>query len=320
VQRDQNRVRVNAQLIDAETGGHIWADRFEADIADLFKLQNDVVARLGNSIGFELMKAEARSGARKVNPDAIDITMRGQYLLFLFGHQQTKENLYGARAQFEQALKIDPDDADALAGDAVTYMLDFFYGWTNSATDYGAKILAQADRSIALAPNVPGAYVAKGIYLAGLHRPDEAVKVMDAGLAANPNSALLYGNRAVVEAYLFRYEQMISDARQAMRLSPLDPQVGVWHWLLGFAELGLGRFDAAVEEDHEAINAGWVSFLPYRDMAAAFAMQGKMDEARSAVAEARRLNPQLTMKLVIETAPNVPALLEGLRKAGLPEE
>ena len=320
VQRDQNRVRVNAQLIDAETGAHVWADRFEADIADLFKLQDDVVARLGNSIGNELVKAEARSGARKVNPDIIDITMRGRYSILLFYRQQTKENLYAARALFEQALAIDPDDADALAGDAWTYMIEFTYGWTNSATDYGVKILAQADRSIAVAPNVPDAYAAKGIYLAATHRADEAVKVMDAGLAVNPNSALVYGTRAVAEAYLFRYEQMISDARQAMQLSPLDPEVGIWHWLLGFAELGLGRFDAAVEEDHEAVNAGFVSFLPYRDMAAAFAMQGKMDEARSAVAEARRINPQLTMKLVIETAPNVPALLEGLRKAGLPEE
>jgi lipoprotein NlpI len=99
------------------------------------------------------------------------------------------------------------------------------------ATDFGAKILAQVERSTALAPNIPGAYAAKGIYLAGLHRPDEAVKVMDAGLAVNSNSALPYGDRAVVEAYLLRYEQMISDVRRAMRPSPLDPQVGLWHWL-----------------------------------------------------------------------------------------
>ena len=77
VQRDQNRVRVNAQLVDAETGAHLWADRFEEDVADLFKLQDQVVARLGNALGFELVKAEAEKSARSKNPDAIDLAMRG---------------------------------------------------------------------------------------------------------------------------------------------------------------------------------------------------------------------------------------------------
>ena len=77
VQRDQNRVRVNAQLIDAESGAHLWADRFEEDVADLFKLQDEMVARLANTLGIELVKAEADKGARSKNPDAVDLTMRG---------------------------------------------------------------------------------------------------------------------------------------------------------------------------------------------------------------------------------------------------
>jgi TolB-like protein len=77
VQRDQNRVRVNAQLIDAGSGAHLWADRFEEDVADLFKLQDQVVARLANTLGIELVKAEAQRGARSGNPDAVDLTMRG---------------------------------------------------------------------------------------------------------------------------------------------------------------------------------------------------------------------------------------------------
>ena len=81
VQRDQNRVRVNAQLIDAESGAHLWAERFEEDIADLFKLQDQVVARLANTLGYELVKAEAEKGSRSKNPDAIDLVMRGWALL-----------------------------------------------------------------------------------------------------------------------------------------------------------------------------------------------------------------------------------------------
>ena len=78
VQRDQNRVRVNAQLIDAESGAHLWADRFEEDVADLFKLQDQVVARLANTLGYELVKAEADMELRSKNPDVVDLDMRGQ--------------------------------------------------------------------------------------------------------------------------------------------------------------------------------------------------------------------------------------------------
>jgi adenylate cyclase len=106
-QRDGTRVRVNAQLIDAQSGAHLWADRFEEDASDLFKLQDQVVARLANSPGYELVRAEAEKGGHSKNPDAIDLAMRGQALL-----QQatvTKDNNDAARALFEQALKIDPN-------------------------------------------------------------------------------------------------------------------------------------------------------------------------------------------------------------------
>ena len=125
VQRDQNRVRVNAQLVDAETGAHLWAERFEEDVADLFKLQDQVVARLGNALGFELVKAEAGRSVRSKNPDATDLDMRGWALVWQAIPQPMpqKQNTYlAARSLFDQALKIDPDDADALAGEALTYL------------------------------------------------------------------------------------------------------------------------------------------------------------------------------------------------------
>jgi adenylate cyclase len=118
VQRDQNRVRVNAQLIDAETGAHIWADRFEEDLADLFKLQDQVVARLANALNYELVRADAETAAHSKNPDLIDLDMRGTEALWRFQQQPTKDGLMAIRALFEQALKIDPDDPEALGGDA----------------------------------------------------------------------------------------------------------------------------------------------------------------------------------------------------------
>ena len=140
MQRNQNRVRVNAQLIDAETGAHLWADRFEEDVADLFKLQDEVVDRLANSLGNELVKAEARGDNRIVNLDAFDLTMRGRALRFESLRRATRE-ANNALALFEQALAINPEDAGALAGDAGTYLFDKVAGWASADVDYDAKIL-----------------------------------------------------------------------------------------------------------------------------------------------------------------------------------
>jgi adenylate cyclase len=316
VQRDLSRVRVNAQMIDAESGAQLWADRFEEEVGDLFKLQDQVVARLANSLGYELIKAEAAKGARSKNPDAIDLAMRGWVLL----QQQppSKDNAKFARDLFDQALKIDPDDSDALAGDAMTYAFDIVFGWTSPQIDYDAKIRGQADRAIALAPDNGHAYYAKSIYLF-MHRPNEALGAADAGLAVNSNYANLYEARGFAEVNLGRFEQAISDTQQAMRLSPRDPYLGSWHQVLGDAELGARHFDAAIDQYHSAIDAGFRVFVPYVDLAAAYALKGETEEAKSALTEGRRLNPELTLAWLIGHAPNIPPLFEGLRKAGLPE-
>jgi adenylate cyclase len=318
VQRDQNRVRVNAQLVDAESGAHLWADIFEEDVADLFKLQDEVVARLANTLGNELLKAEVRKGNRSKNPDTIDLDMRS--LALLQQYPPTKEDNISARDLVEQALKINPDDADALAGDAYTYFRELLNGWTEHDTDYDAKVLGQVNRAIALAPDNLWAYFVKCVYLRISHRPDEAVDTADTGLAVNPNSALLYGGRSIAEVDLHRFEQAKSDARQAIRLSPRDPRRGLWHHYIGLAEFGQGNNEAAIDEYHKGLDAGYRSFLTYLRLAAALALEGKMEEAKTALAEARRLNPNLTVKQIIETGPNLPNLFEGLRKAGLPEE
>ena len=321
VQRDQNRVRVNAELIDAGSGAHLWADRFEEGVADLFKLQDQVVARLANSLGYELVKTEAEKDARSKSPDAVDLTMRGWALVWQEQQQQrTKENNNAAQALFEQALKIDPNETDALAGDALTYFLEYTRGWTTTGTDYEAKILGQADRAIALAPDNVWAYNVKSLYLTYSQRANEGLSAADAGLAINPDDPPLYRARGTALLVLGRYEQAISDVQQAMRLSPRDPVIGLWLVTLGDAELGLGHFDAAIGEYHKAIDAGWRVYQPYRGLAAAYALDGKMEEARSALTEARRLNPELTLKWLQTHSQSIPPLLEGVRKAGVPEE
>jgi adenylate cyclase len=319
VQRNQNRVRVNAQLIDAQSGAHRWAERFEEEVADLFKLQDQVVARLANTLGFELVKAEAEEGVHSKNPDVIDLTMRGWALYWQGLSNPTKDKNDAALALFEQALKIDPNDADALAGGAECYLREYFY-FANPKTDYDAKVIGQADRAIALAPENTRAYRAKSTYLSISRRFDEALRAADAGLVINPNHATLYGVRSIAKTSLGRFEEAKSDAQQAMRLSPRDPFTGVFHLNLGDAELSLGHFDAAIDEYRNATDSGFRPFVAYSNLAAAYALEGKMDEAETALAEARRLNPKLTVEWMIAHTPNLPPVFEGLRKAGLPEE
>jgi adenylate cyclase len=327
VQREQNRVRVNAQLVDAASGAHLWADRFQEDLADLFKLQDQVVARLANSLGNELFKAEAQKGSRSKNPDAIDLTLRGEALMREPWGQRTKDKNDAARALFEQALKTDPSEVDALAGEADTYITENSFGWSTAEnSDFlsgrranEAKILDLVDHAIALAPNSVGPYATKAWYLQIARRWDEAIRAADAGLAINPNSAALYDARAWNENELGRFEEAKSDVQQAMRLSPRDPEMGGWRLNMGDAELGLRHFDAAIEEFHKADNSGACGECASLSLAAAYAQAGRMDEAKSALAEYRRLErPNVTDGWILQAVPGV--LVEGLRKAGLRAE
>ncbi len=273
------------------------------------------MARLANTLRIELVKAEAEKGARSKNPDAVDLTMHGWALAR--PSQQTKEKNEAARALFAQALKIDPDNADALAGAAYTYLNERGYG-INPETDYDAKILVPTDRAIAVAPDALWAYYVKCVYLYYTHRADKAIDAANAGLAIDPN--FFFGVRGNANLFDGRFEQAKSDILQSMRLSPRDPLMALSTKYLGDAELGLGHFDAAIDDYHKAIDLGMQNMWPYASLAAANALAGKMDDAKTALAEARRLEPRLTMKLLIPLAPPIPNLFDGLRKAGLAEE
>ena len=320
VQRDQSRVRVNAQLIDAQSGAHLWADRFEEDVADLFKLQDQVVARLANTLGVELVRAEAQRDERISHPDAFDLTMRGRALQMQGQEQRTKENNNAARGMFERALAIDPNDAGALAGEASTYMVDRIFGWADPDVDYNAKVVGLANRSIAIDPEDARAYSVKSLYLTNGNHAVEGLRAAEAGLAVNPNDAGLHASRGLAENYLGHFEQGISEVGLAMRLSPRDPNAGAWHDFAAEAELGLGHFNSAIEEANKAIDAGYRVFLASTMLTVAYALNGRLEEAKTALAEARRLNPKLTVKLMQERYPDFPWMSEGLRKAGLQEE
>ena len=208
---------------------HVWADRFEEDVADLFKLQDEVVGRLANSLGYELVKAEAESRLASKNPDAIDLELRGR-AMFVTRFQQGanyKKITHHAQALFSQALAIDPNNADALAGSAFTYFVDYYYGWRPDITDYDVKVLGQADRAISLDPNNMQAYIAKTFYLNGTHRAADGLRVADQGLAIDPNNAALYNVRGYSKINLGQFEEAKIRYPQGDRAQPARPANGL---------------------------------------------------------------------------------------------
>jgi TolB-like protein/Tfp pilus assembly protein PilF len=318
VQRDQNQVRVNAQLIDGATGAHLWADRFEESITDLFKLQDQVVARLANTLGYELVKAEAQRSTHSTNPDAIDLTMRGWAAMW---QPPTKESTASARDYFERAIKIDPQNTQAMVGLAYARIRTNFYGWNTAAENKPAAQLELLAKAIEINPGYAFAYYVKGVVFWLTKEYREALAAAEAEVALDPNSAYGYAAVGRAEGLLGRCEQSVENIKQAFALSPRDPFSGIWYGYLGIAELCRDRFDAAIEQFKRAVYSGNASYIAYAVLAGAEAAKGNDAEAKLALAEARRLFPQLTIKWILtETASKPSIVIDGLRKIGLPEE
>jgi tetratricopeptide (TPR) repeat protein len=147
-------------------------------------------------------------------------------------------------------------------------------------------------RSLAIAPDNLLDYAVRSTYLVNAGRPDEAVRAADDGLAISPRYAGLFALRGRAELGLHQYEQAKSDVQEAFRLSPRDPHKGWWQTLLCAAEFGLRNLDAAIREFKNSIELGYRLHYPYRNLAACYAIQGKTDEAKAALSEARRVNPK----------------------------
>jgi adenylate cyclase len=329
VQRDANRVRVNAQLIDAESGAHLWADRFEEDVVDLFKLQDEVVARLARTLQIELINAEAQRSLhdRPQNPDAVDLTMRGWAR---FNQAFTKANRYAALDLFEQASTLDPANADALAGAAFVDAADYANGWYDRSADLYARAVQRANQAILLDPDEARAHHAKALLIMFKAKPNDAASANEiiseakASLRADPSFAGAYLPMAVAEGLLGHQEQAMSDLKQAMRISPRDSSIGVWYMEMGRQLFALGQHEDAIQEGLKAVDSGYRTVLAYTALAAFYASVDKMPEAKSALAQAVSLNPRLsvaTFRAHNSAFVDVPpGFREALIKAGLPEE
>jgi tetratricopeptide (TPR) repeat protein len=307
-------MRVNVQLIDGESGAHLWAVRFE----DSITLQDQIVARLANSLGYELAKAETQKGVHSTNPDAIDLMMRGWAAHW---RPVTKESVASAHDYFERAMKIDADSAEAMIGFAYAEVRASYYGWAAGPEDTYARVLDLVDKATAISPDYASAYYVKSNALQAVKRLPEALEAAQKTVTLDPNAAYGYSAMSFAETWLGHCEQSLAHTKQAFALSPRDPLGGLWHTFVAGNEQCLGHLDAAIGQYKQALDAGNWTYSVYTYLASAESAKGNDAAAQAALAEARRLNPRFTVKWYLEHwPPPLSGVVESWRKAGLPEE
>jgi TolB-like protein/Flp pilus assembly protein TadD len=327
VQRSGNRVRVTAQLIDAETDAHLWAERFDGDTGDLFALQVEITNRIAVALDLELVDAAA---ARSIDrPDTRDYILRGRAARL---KPPSRENRAKAVALFERASALDQHSVAAqswLAIELTARALDFM---TDTAAADIARAEDLAERALAASPRTPLARFAKGQVLRAQHRHDEAILEYETTIALNRNWAHAYSHLGWCKFMTGSIEALIPAQEQAIRLSPRDPQIGLFYSRIGRAHLLQSRTDEAIVWCEKARNATPAAAIFRSFLASGYALKGDTDRAAAELAEARRLVGDDRYSSIARLraigswgVPKVRALFEatyfaGLRKAGVPEE
>jgi len=324
VQKGGSRLRVNVQLIDAESGAHLWAERFDKPLADLFDMQDEIVARLANQLGTQLIAAEAGRAERTLNPDATDLYFQGMAWV---NKGSTPEYFGQARTFFKRALALDPDNIDALVGLA---RIDLEAGasfQTDDPAGHFAAAEAALTRVLSRAPNNAEAHLLLGRLKNFTGRNAEGFAECERALALDPNLAVAHAQIGLGKLIVGRGEETEAHVNEALRLSPRDVQAHYWMGIAGLAKLLLGRDDEAAVRLRRSleINRNWPSAHFY--LCAALAQLGRIDEARAAAAAGLALDPGFTIRRYRSGIPSDnptyreqrERIYDGMRKAGVPE-
>jgi TolB-like protein/class 3 adenylate cyclase/Tfp pilus assembly protein PilF len=326
VQRAGNRLRVNVQLVDAETGNHLWAERFDKPVADLFDMQDEIVSRLANALDAELVAAEARRAERSPHPDALDLVFQG---IGWINKGLTPDCMAQARRFFEKAVALDPENVEAMVGLA---RVDVTLGTAVMTDDYSARFAA-AETSItkvlSLAPNHASAHAIFGLVQIATKRAAQGIAECEQALTLDRNLARAHALMGLAKYFLGRGAETEPHINEALRLSPRDTLAPRWMVWVGLARAQLGADAEAVVWLRRGLDANRNYSVTHFDLAAVLARLGKLDEARAAVNAGLALDPRFTIRRYRDVTyansddPTYRAgrerLIEGMRLAGVPE-
>jgi len=324
MQRGGNRLRVNVQLTDAETGSHLWAERFDKPVADLFDMQDEIVSRLANTLNTQLIQAEARRAERTRHPDALDLCFQGRACL----HKGlTNKYLTQARDFFERALALDPGNIEAMVG---TARVDFNMG-ANFFTDNRAIPFAAAEttliKALSMAPQYPRALALLGMVHIYTARAAQGIIKCERALALDGNLAMAHAAIGMAKHMLGRDEETEAHIQEALRLSPRDIVAHRWMFFAGAAKLWRGDDAEAVAWLRRSIEANQNFPMAHFLLAAALALLESLDEAQAVAKAGLTLDPGFTIgRYRANAVSHNPIFLagrertyEGMRMAGVPE-
>jgi TolB-like protein/class 3 adenylate cyclase/tetratricopeptide (TPR) repeat protein len=324
VQRSGNRMRVNAQLIDAQSGNHLWAERFERPMTDLFEMQDEIVARIANTLNAQLVAVEARRAERAPTPDSLDLYFQGEAWV---NKGVTFESMNKAHDFFERALALDPTNVDALAGMA---QVEANFAISLSTNDKAARFAAAeeaAAKALSLAPDHAPAHVSLGMVLGFTNRAAQGIAEYERALALDRNMAGAHALIGQNKLFIGRAEETEAHVLEALRLSPRDPWAYIWRLTAGFAACLLGRNEEAASWFRQSIETNRNFALCRFIHATVLANSGRTDEARSELAAGLALDPGFTIaNFQSAVSSNNPLYLEqrarvilDMRRAGIPE-
>ena len=318
-----NRVRVTAQLIDAATGAHLWAERYDRDLTDVFAVQDDLTQRIVSALKVTLSPAEkARlADGAPANADARECYIRARELLL--GPTQNRETFEEAVTLLNRAITLDPNYAQAYAGLAWVYVLDYTNQWSADAERALGIAASYAERAVEKDPSEPLAYFVRAMVAGRQGEFERAVKDANAALALSPNYAPARGLLASFELFAGRPLEAIEQMERNARLDPVVSQQGLQ--FLGLAYLAAGKYETAAAIFKQRLVLAPKSDSARALLASALGHMGEIDEARRVWDELKAINPSYSFaghmsRLPFKQEGEVRGFAEGLTKAGLPTD
>jgi adenylate cyclase len=320
VQKSGDRVRINAQLIDAIKGNHLWSETYDRELKDIFAVQDDITQKILTALQVELTRGEqARVTSRGTN------NLKA-YLKLLQAHerwlQMNKESNALARQLAEESIALDSDYAVAYLTLAATHILDVLLGSSKSPKDSMKQAIALNKKALALDDSLPNAHSQLGILYAMTRKHEKGVAEAKRGVELNPNSAGAYDLLGMTLSYVGRPEEAIPMFKKAIRLQPLAP--GKYYYHLGRAYLSTGQCDEAISACEEALRRASNNLFAHVIATAAYSICGREEEARAAAAGVLRINPNFSCdyyakkSVPYKNQADIDRYLAALRKAGLP--
>jgi adenylate cyclase len=322
VRKVADRVRISAQLIDATTGAHIWAERYDRELRDIFTVQDEITEVIVGSVAPELERSERDRAGRKEpqSLDAWDNLQRGWWHHW----QLTEDDNREAQSSFRRAIELEPHSSDAFSGLATAHWAAVAFRWSDSLAQSVAEMNRAARRSVELdSSNAFGQLTLSGAY-GFTGQLDEAIAAAERAVDLNPSLSPAWAFLAAGLAIAARPDEALANAEKGIRLSPSGPMIFLSFWAAAAAEFSGRRYEEAVEWARRAVRSNPKWLFGWTILAASYAQLGRADEARRAGEELSRLAPALSIAAMMQTLGAADPdyrdrVIDGLRKAGLKE-